>query len=49
MKASMFYRIAAVLLLLFDAGHTSGFPWSDPKWGVDLCLHAVNSFLHYGV
>jgi len=36
MKASMFYRIAAVLLLLFDAGHTSGFPWSDPKWGVDL-------------
>ena len=36
MKASVFYRIAAVLLLLFDAGHTSGFPWSDPKWGVDL-------------
>ena len=36
MKASMFYRIAAVLLLLFEAGHTSGFPWSDPKWGVDL-------------
>lgn len=36
MKASAFYRIAAVLILLFDAGHTSGFPWSDPKWGVDL-------------
>jgi hypothetical protein len=36
MKASVFYRIAAVLLLLFDVGHTSGFPWSDPKWGVDL-------------
>jgi hypothetical protein len=36
MKASKFYRIAAVLLLLLDAGHTSGFPWSDPKWGVDL-------------
>jgi hypothetical protein len=36
MKASLFYRIAAVLLLLFDAGHTSGFPWSDPKWAVDL-------------
>jgi hypothetical protein len=36
MKASMFYRIAAVLLLLLDAGHTSGFPWSDPQWGVDL-------------
>ncbi len=36
MKASLFYRMAAGLLLLFDAGHTSGFPWSDPKWGVDL-------------
>src|SRR5229473_5065141 len=36
MKATMFYRIAAVLLLLFDAGHTSGFPWSDPTWGVDI-------------
>jgi len=36
MKAPMFYKIAAVLLVLFDAGHTSGFPWSDPAWGVDL-------------
>jgi hypothetical protein len=36
MRASMLYRISAVLLLLFDAGHTSGFPWSDPKWAVDL-------------
>ena len=36
MKASLFYRIAAVLLLLFEAGHTSGFPWSDPQWAVDL-------------
>src|ERR1700719_2830920 len=36
MKASTFYRVAAVLLVLFDVGHTSGFPWSDPKWGVDL-------------
>jgi hypothetical protein len=36
MKASTLYRIAAVLLLLFDAGHSSGFPWSDPNWGVDL-------------
>ena len=36
MKASAFYRIAAGLMLLMDVGHTSGFPWSDPKWGVDL-------------
>jgi hypothetical protein len=36
MKASVFYRVAAVFMLLFDIGHTAGFPWSDPKWGVDL-------------
>ena len=30
------YRIAAVLILLFDIGHSSGFPWSDPAWRVDL-------------
>src|SRR5215469_3211393 len=36
MKASALYRTAAVLLLVFDAGHTSGFPWSDPSWRVDV-------------
>ena len=36
MKAATFYRIAAVLILLFDVGHTAGYPWSNPKWGVDL-------------
>ena len=35
-KAPILYRISSVLLLLFAAGHTSGFPWSDPTWGVDL-------------
>lgn len=30
MKASMFYRIAAVVLLLFAVGHTLGFRQSDP-------------------
>jgi len=30
------YRIAAVLMLLFDLGHTAGYPWSDPSWGVNL-------------
>jgi hypothetical protein len=30
------YRIAAVLILLFDVGHSAGAPWSDPAWGVDL-------------
>jgi len=23
-------------MLLFDLGHTAGYPWSDPSWGVDL-------------
>ena len=32
MKASMFYRVAAVLLLLFAVGHTLSFRQSDPKW-----------------
>jgi hypothetical protein len=35
-KAPVFYRIAAVLILVLDLGHTAGFPWSDLKWGVDL-------------
>src|SRR6266481_2183542 len=48
MKASVFYRIAAVLLVLFDAGHTSGFPWSDPKWGVDLGSMQLTHFYIMG-
>src|SRR5208283_3308003 len=43
MRASMFYRIAAVLLLLFAAGHTLGFRQSDPRWGVDALLGAMQS------
>jgi len=35
MRASVFYRIAAVLLMLFAAGHTFGFRQSDPSWGVE--------------
>ncbi len=35
MKASWFYKIAAVLLLLFSVGHTLGFRQSDPQWKVD--------------
>jgi hypothetical protein len=36
LKTPTLYRIAAILILLFDIGHTAGFPWSDPKWAVDL-------------
>lgn len=35
MTSRLLYRIAAVLILLFDAGHSAAFPWSDPRWGVD--------------
>src|SRR6266436_7787804 len=46
MKASMFYRIAAVLLLLFAVGHTLGFRQSDPTWGVDALLGSMRS-IHF--
>ena len=36
MKASVLYRIASVLLLLFAIGHTRGFRMTDPKLGVSL-------------
>jgi hypothetical protein len=48
MKASMFYRIAAVLLLLFAVGHTLGFRQSDSKWGVDSLLASMRS-IHFDV
>ena len=48
MKASMFYRIAAVLLLLFAAAHTLGFRQSDPQWGVDALLGSMRS-IHFDV
>ena len=48
MKASVFYRIAAVLLLLFAVGHTLGFRQSDPKWGVDALLDSMRS-IHFNV
>jgi hypothetical protein len=48
MKASIFYRIAAVLLLLFAVGHTLGFRQSDPSWGVDSLLGSMRS-IHFDV
>src|SRR5512133_2184080 len=48
MKAPVFYRIAAVLLLLFDIGHTLGFRQSDPQWGVDTLLASMRS-IHFDV
>src|SRR6478735_10144029 len=48
MKAPILYRIAAVLLLLFAAGHTLGFRQSDPTWGVDALLGSMRS-IHFDV
>jgi hypothetical protein len=48
MKASVFYRIAAVLLLLFAVAHTLGFRQSDPIWGVDALLSSMRS-IHFDV
>jgi hypothetical protein len=48
MRASIFYRIAAALLLLFAVGHTLGFRQSDPAWGVDALLASMRS-IHFDV
>jgi hypothetical protein len=48
MKASLFYKIAAVLLVLFAAGHTFGFRQIDPQWGVDRLLATMKS-IHFDV
>ena len=48
MNASLFYRIAAVLMLLFAIGHTLGFRQSDPTWGVDTLLGSMRS-IHFEV
>ena len=48
MKAPILYRIAAVLLVLFAAGHILGFRQSDSTWGVDALLGSMRS-IHFDV
>lgn len=48
MKAPLFYRIAAVLLLLFAVAHTLGFRLTDPIWGVDTLVGSMHS-IHFDV
>jgi hypothetical protein len=48
MKASVLYRIASVLLILFALGHTMGFKRVDPRWGVDSIIGALRS-THFDV
>jgi len=45
-KASIFYRIAAVLLLLFAVAHTLGFRQGDPRWGVGSLVGSMQS-IHF--
>ena len=44
MTTRVLYRISAVLILLFDLGHSAGYPWSDPKWGVDTTAMRTSHF-----
>jgi len=48
LKAATFYRIAAVLIVLFALGHTVGFLQHDPSWGVDTLLASMKS-THFNI
>lgn len=43
MKASVFYRIASVLLVLFALGHTLGFRQNNPDWKAEAVLGLMQS------
>ncbi len=43
MKARILYRISAVLLVLFAAGHTFGFRQVNPAWGADAVVEVMRS------
>jgi len=42
-KARILYRISAVLLVLFAAGHTFGFRQVNPAWGADAVVEVMRS------
>ena len=48
MKASLLYRIASGLLILFAVGHTLGFRRVDPRWGIDSLIGHLRS-THFAV
>jgi hypothetical protein len=47
-KASIFYRISSVLLVLFAVGHTLGFRQTQPSWGVDSLVASMRT-IHFDV
>jgi hypothetical protein len=48
MRASLFYRISSILLVLFAIGHTVGFSQIDPAWHVDSVVLSMKS-VHFNV
>ena len=48
MKASVLFRIASVLLVLFAVGHTLGFHTTKPEWGVGPLLTSMRE-IHFVV
>jgi len=48
LKSRVLYRISSVLILLFDLGHSAGYPWSDPKWGFDTSAMRSTHFMLFG-
>lgn len=48
MKASLLYKIASCLLVLFFVGHTFGFRQTDPGWGVDSLVEGMRT-IHFDV
>jgi hypothetical protein len=42
-KTTVLYRIAAILLVLFAAGHTAGFRKAQPQWEVGPLLEAMQT------
>jgi len=43
MKPSIYYRVAAGLLVLFAAGHQLGFRKVDPSWNADVVASAMQA------
>ena len=43
MRASIFYRVAAVVLVLYALGHTLGFRQINPEWGAGPVIDAMRS------
>ncbi len=43
MRASLMFRVAAVLIALFAIGHTIGFRQVDPRWGIGGMISEMKS------